>query len=213
MSKTSRVSLKNLRVKVQRIMRKIIFLTSLFLLIHSTFAGRLYDPEFGRWLNRDPIGVNGGINIYNSVSNNMVNGFSGGISRRNGMSPLVGNLVISYGLDSEGRKLVVEDPEEGSKFDEETKKDLRELIKQMGGLIPDSLADIKKNKDGFFTPNFNSIFLGVREGPGARKPIVRFEKTDFGKQETDSYKDAVEGVLLKSISRRWMNYIKANLLR
>jgi len=34
---------------------------------------RLYDPETGRWLSRDPIGENGGINLYGYVSNNPVN--------------------------------------------------------------------------------------------------------------------------------------------
>jgi len=31
---------------------------------------RAYDPEFGRWLSRDPIGEAGGINLYGYVSNN-----------------------------------------------------------------------------------------------------------------------------------------------
>jgi RHS repeat-associated protein len=30
---------------------------------------RAYDPTFGRWLSRDPIGENGGINIYSYVGN------------------------------------------------------------------------------------------------------------------------------------------------
>ena len=49
------------------------------------YGHRFYDTYNGRWLNRDPIGVEGGINIYNSVSNNMVNGFSGGMSYSGGM--------------------------------------------------------------------------------------------------------------------------------
>jgi RHS repeat-associated protein len=34
---------------------------------------RAYDPDTGRWLSRDPIGENGGINLYGYVSNNPVN--------------------------------------------------------------------------------------------------------------------------------------------
>ena len=90
-----------------RKIRKLIFLTSLFLLIHSTFAGRLYDPEFGRWLNRDPIGVNGGINIYNSVSNNMVNGFSGGEILKAGMEKEVGKNKVSAGVDGWGENMLM----------------------------------------------------------------------------------------------------------
>lgn len=34
---------------------------------------RVYDPDTGRWPSRDPIGENGGINLYGYVSNNPVN--------------------------------------------------------------------------------------------------------------------------------------------
>ena len=35
---------------------------------------RFYNPTLGRWLNRDPIGENGGINIYRTIQNSPVNG-------------------------------------------------------------------------------------------------------------------------------------------
>jgi RHS repeat-associated protein len=35
---------------------------------------RAYDPTLGRWLNRDPIGEDGGFNLYGYVRNNPVNG-------------------------------------------------------------------------------------------------------------------------------------------
>ncbi len=34
---------------------------------------RFYNPETGRWLNRDPIGENGGPNLYGYVGNDPVN--------------------------------------------------------------------------------------------------------------------------------------------
>jgi len=34
---------------------------------------RAYDPNLGRWLSRDPIGENGGLNLYGYVGNNPVN--------------------------------------------------------------------------------------------------------------------------------------------
>jgi RHS repeat-associated protein len=34
---------------------------------------RAYDPEQGRWLSRDPIAENGGINLYSYVGNNPIN--------------------------------------------------------------------------------------------------------------------------------------------
>jgi RHS repeat-associated protein len=34
---------------------------------------RAYDPTYGRWLNRDPIGESGGLNLYAYVNGNSVN--------------------------------------------------------------------------------------------------------------------------------------------
>lgn len=34
---------------------------------------RFYDPDLGRWLNRDPIGEMGGVNLYGYVENNPIN--------------------------------------------------------------------------------------------------------------------------------------------
>jgi|ERR1017187_7851646 RHS repeat-associated protein len=34
---------------------------------------RAYDADTGRWLNRDPIGENGGLNLYDYVLNNSIN--------------------------------------------------------------------------------------------------------------------------------------------
>lgn len=41
-------------------------------LLYCTF--RYYDPSTGRWLTRDPIGMEGGINLYGYVGNNPVMG-------------------------------------------------------------------------------------------------------------------------------------------
>jgi RHS repeat-associated protein len=35
---------------------------------------RYYDPATGRWLTRDPIGYNGGVNLYGYVGGDPVNG-------------------------------------------------------------------------------------------------------------------------------------------
>ena len=39
------------------------------------YGYRYYDPEPGRWLNRDPIGEDGGVNVYAFVGNNGVNSY------------------------------------------------------------------------------------------------------------------------------------------
>ncbi len=66
------------------------------------YGFRYYDSANGRWLNQDPIGVSGGINVYNSVSNNMVNGFSGGQALSSGMEEYVGYNEISTNVDAYG---------------------------------------------------------------------------------------------------------------
>jgi RHS repeat-associated protein len=37
------------------------------------YGYRFYDPNLQRWLNRDPIGIRGGINLYRFIGNNAVN--------------------------------------------------------------------------------------------------------------------------------------------
>jgi len=39
----------------------------------SYYGYRFYNPDTGRWVNRDPIGEQGGVNLYGFVSNNPVN--------------------------------------------------------------------------------------------------------------------------------------------
>ncbi len=39
------------------------------------YGYRYYFPELGRWLNRDPIGEQGGLNLYGFVLNDPVLGF------------------------------------------------------------------------------------------------------------------------------------------
>ena len=97
-------------------MKNFIFISWILLTVQSAFALRFYSPEYGRWLNRDPISVNGGINIYNSVSNNIVNGYSGGLSHSGGMEPLIGNLAENYFLDRYGDATKFKWTPNGEKF-------------------------------------------------------------------------------------------------
>ena len=38
----------------------------------SYYGFRMYSPEMGRWISRDPIGEKGGANIYGFVNNNAI---------------------------------------------------------------------------------------------------------------------------------------------
>src|SRR2546429_7772422 len=37
------------------------------------YWGRMYDPNLQRWIQRDPIGEQGGVNLYQFVGNNPIN--------------------------------------------------------------------------------------------------------------------------------------------
>lgn len=54
-------------------MRQIMVLTVLLGLLASQEAQAFYNPETGRWLNRDPIEEKGGVALYTFVKNGVVN--------------------------------------------------------------------------------------------------------------------------------------------
>ncbi|MEI7775587.1 MAG: RHS repeat-associated core domain-containing protein [Verrucomicrobiota bacterium] len=54
-----------------KILRPILLaIASLFVLTHTAQAH--YDPNIGRWISRDPIGEEGGLNIYGFIDNNPI---------------------------------------------------------------------------------------------------------------------------------------------
>ena len=58
--------------------RKILFIAGTVMLLATQaqavlFWARPYDPNLGRWIQRDPIGERGGINLYDYVGGNPVN--------------------------------------------------------------------------------------------------------------------------------------------
>ena len=62
------------------------------------FGLRFYSPSMGRWINRDPLGEEGGVNLYAMVGNDPINGVDEyGLHRRFG-----GPVVMSDGSEAMG---------------------------------------------------------------------------------------------------------------
>ena len=81
------------------------------------FGYRFYDPATQRWLNRDPIGEEGGVNLYGYVGNNPISG----------VDPLgLSNVRIT---DASGNVTILDNP---------SNADLRNTI---GGFADGSIAD------------------------------------------------------------------------
>ncbi len=53
--------------------RLLLLLNLAFLVCGAEFASAFYDPTVGRWLNRDPIKEEGGINLYGFVAHDPIN--------------------------------------------------------------------------------------------------------------------------------------------
>ncbi len=89
---------------------------------------RNYRPSWGRWLNRDPIGEQGGLNLYGFVGNDGVNGWDGlGLLDLHGVGPGAG-FDIATGQGYIGLAGVLNENER------------RALKKSRGGVILSNLA-------------------------------------------------------------------------
>jgi RHS repeat-associated protein len=115
-----------------------------------SFGYRFYDPATQRWVNRDPIGEDGGVNLYRYVGDNPINlidpfGLSEGDLKRTAIN----NALQSVGSTSTYGDL---QPVKGTpyKFDPNTRKylrfDLDASHKDPNIHFFDSLKDMKKNK-------------------------------------------------------------------
>ena len=80
------------------------------------YGFRYYQPETGRWLSRDPLGIRGGLNLYGMCFNDPLNYYdylgrdpkpvSGGASTNNGSTPSQNNLfqdVADKGAGGKGK--------------------------------------------------------------------------------------------------------------
>jgi RHS repeat-associated protein len=101
---------------------------------------RAYDPEFGRWLSRDPIGEQGGINLYGYALNNPVNwvDFNG--------------LEVSGSYDISSGKLILTDNSSGEKYvsyGTSGTGNVKDASKSDQGPVPPGSYDIYIRPDGY----------------------------------------------------------------
>jgi uncharacterized protein RhaS with RHS repeats len=66
------------RREIMRTLRKILFIATaaMFFIAQAKavlYWGRPYDPNLQRWIQRDPIGESGGLNLYGFNHNNSIN--------------------------------------------------------------------------------------------------------------------------------------------
>jgi len=115
-----------------------------------SFGYRFYAAEFQRWLNRDPIEENGGINLFGYVGNNPINLIDPfGLAEGDFKTAALNNALKSIGSTSTYGDL---QPVKGVpyKFDPNTQKylrfDLDASHKDPNIHFFDSLKDVKKNK-------------------------------------------------------------------
>lgn len=191
------------------------FLTLLFLLISlDAFAGRMYSPEYGRWVNRDPIGAEGGINLYNSVSNNMVNGFSGGYSYSNGMSLDTGLLVENFGVDPFGYVTLTQVAKIAHELDlqQEVIRDGKKFVLVNEILKRARMANFNNlNEDILIDLQFTSLIKEIQRklgvvadgdfGPGTVDAYEKWAKLNNGKVKLRDSQTSLS-VLLK-IMKHW----------
>ena len=76
------------------------------------FRARWYDPAAGRWLSKDPIGLEGGLNLYEAFGNNPVNyidpeGYYAAVASVSAFVPTMGSIVGNAVSVSAGFGVVV----------------------------------------------------------------------------------------------------------
>jgi hypothetical protein len=76
----------------------LLLLALLLSFVDSARAG--YDPTIGRWLSRDPIGEEGGINLYGYVANDPINWIDplGLDTQHYGLNFTLGPIVFGFGI-------------------------------------------------------------------------------------------------------------------
>ena len=110
----------------------------------SYYGYRYYDPKTGRWLSRDPIGEEGGVNLYGFVGNSSVNSIDllgldfiavgsrsiGGLGFLGGAGKPINHASVEYFAEDEGN--ISEEAQRGDRFTEipegATRKETIELL-------------------------------------------------------------------------------------
>ena len=100
---------------------------------------RFYDPNIGRWISRDPIGLDGGVNVYGYVDGNPVNkvdrsGTQGQDSFTSMFNRYFGKPDLQAPL-AEGTRMALS-PLRGTGFNQSWKRSMDTLFGWLDGTLP-----------------------------------------------------------------------------
>ena len=139
---------------------------------------RAYNPDLGRWPNRDPIGELGGINLYDYVGNNPVNridplGLQEDVAIAEAAAPTIAmddNAIAEYRAQQAVKKAAQEAAKKAEKEAAQCKKlspgeinKLKDAGHDIHDLKPNSKFDLFKDKDG-------NILVKPKSGVGPGDP-------------------------------------------
>ena len=147
-------------------MKKILTILIIFLTL-SVSAKRFYSPEFGRFITQDPVGVEGGLNLYNSVSNNMVNGYSGWVGYSDGTNLYVGYLSESPKIDPDGGQVPYPTWDASTGKMRDTTHPVAEYIKAKGGGKITWAAVVECTQEGLEIVGMIPVLGEVADGANA----------------------------------------------
>jgi RHS repeat-associated protein len=152
------------------------------------YGYRYYSPELGRWPNRDPIGINGGLNLYGMVGNDVVNGTDlMGLTTVDGASNCLGfAMTVQNDVYKEPG---INQPDTPDKPD--TSLPVKNPPKERAKKTPESMEDYMKREGWNCTRKTNSAYCGKCPDGETQTIVVIYTNNDPNNKGSDPLSDPV----------------------